>query len=198
MSKILTSFLWLYYHQRQSYKLVGRRGAGLFLSLLTFARPLIYHETIYPYTNFKPRGCQNQILFYFIHPVQVSTLNTLVLWGKSQVELKWVIYFHTQDFGFKVLALYLNVLTILWKPVGCCRKHVFEVPMAFCMSQERNPGAAAACPTSCTGDRERLVCGSDGNIYRSECEMKMLNCGWANNYLHSYIHLSILRGSSRK
>ncbi|XP_054274244.1 serine protease inhibitor dipetalogastin [Macrosteles quadrilineatus] len=58
-----------------------------------------------------------------------------------------------------------------------CGKHVFEVPMAFCVSQERTPGAAAACPTSCAGERERLTCGSDGNIYRSECELKMLNCG---------------------
>lgn len=59
------------------------------------------------------------------------------------------------------------------------RKHVFEVPMAFCMSQERNPAGAdeGSCPTSCEKEKERLTCGSDGNVYRSECEMNMLNCG---------------------
>lgn len=64
-----------------------------------------------------------------------------------------------------------------------CGKHVFEVPMAFCLSQERNRvGTANACPVSCgdgkaTTDKDRPTCGSDGHVYRSECEMKMLNCG---------------------
>ncbi|KAE8749033.1 hypothetical protein FOCC_FOCC004200 [Frankliniella occidentalis] len=67
-----------------------------------------------------------------------------------------------------------------------CGKHVFEVPMSFCMTQERTSGgsggaaasaASASCPTSCDGEKERLTCGSDGNVYRSECELKMLNCG---------------------
>lgn len=69
------------------------------------------------------------------------------------------------------------------------RKHVFEVPMSFCMTQERTSGgsgaggagassAAAACPTTCEGEKERLTCGSDANVYRSECELKMLNCGY--------------------
>ncbi|XP_034256084.1 agrin [Thrips palmi] len=70
-----------------------------------------------------------------------------------------------------------------------CGKHVFEVPMSFCMTQERTSGgsgaggaasaASAACPTSCEGEKERLTCGSDANVYRSECELKMLNCGSA-------------------
>lgn len=60
-----------------------------------------------------------------------------------------------------------------------CGKHVFEVPMAFCLSQERNRvGSANACPVSCDKEKDRMTCGSDGNVYRSECEMKMLNCGW--------------------
>jgi len=59
-----------------------------------------------------------------------------------------------------------------------CGKHVFEVPMAFCLSQERNRiGSANACPVNCDKEKDRLTCGSDGNVYRSECEMKMLNCG---------------------
>ncbi|KPJ18481.1 Agrin [Papilio machaon] len=57
-----------------------------------------------------------------------------------------------------------------------CGKHVFEVPMAFCVSQERTSGGEY-CPTDCSGQKEKLVCGSDENIYRNECEMKMLNCG---------------------
>lgn len=61
-----------------------------------------------------------------------------------------------------------------------CGKHVFEVPMAFCLSQERNRiGSSNACPVNCDKEKERLTCGSDGNVYRSECEMKMLNCGSA-------------------
>lgn len=55
-------------------------------------------------------------------------------------------------------------------------KHVFEVPMSFCVSQERTSGADA-CPTDCSGQPEKLVCGADENVYRNECEMKMLNCG---------------------
>lgn len=59
-----------------------------------------------------------------------------------------------------------------------CGKHVFEVPMAFCLSQERNRvGSANACPVSCEKEKDRMTCGSDGNVYRNECEMKMLNCG---------------------
>lgn len=56
---------------------------------------------------------------------------------------------------------------------------MFEVPMAYCMTQERNPTGALGgiCPTSCENEKERLTCGSDSNIYRNECELKMLNCG---------------------
>ncbi|KOB64979.1 Agrin [Operophtera brumata] len=57
-----------------------------------------------------------------------------------------------------------------------CGKHVFEVPMAFCVSQERTSGSEP-CATDCQGQKEKLVCGSDENIYRNECEMRMLNCG---------------------
>ncbi|XP_063217417.1 agrin [Bacillus rossius redtenbacheri] len=55
-----------------------------------------------------------------------------------------------------------------------CGKHVFEVPMAFCMTHERT---ASSCPISCEAQPERHTCGSDGSIYRNECELKMLNCG---------------------
>lgn len=61
-----------------------------------------------------------------------------------------------------------------------CGKHVFEVPISFCMTQERTGGASnylGDCPTSCDNEEDKIVCGSDGNVYSSQCELKMLNCG---------------------
>ncbi|XP_037931362.1 agrin [Teleopsis dalmanni] len=61
-----------------------------------------------------------------------------------------------------------------------CGKHVFEVPLSFCMPQERNGNQIENCPTECpkSGDSaSQYVCGNDGNIYSSLCELKMLNCG---------------------
>lgn len=63
-----------------------------------------------------------------------------------------------------------------------CGKHIFEVPMSYCMSQEQRTANVAGnpvldCPTDCAKVPQQLVCGSDGNIYSSMCELKMLNCG---------------------
>ncbi|KAF5283957.1 hypothetical protein FQR65_LT13649 [Abscondita terminalis] len=57
-----------------------------------------------------------------------------------------------------------------------CGKHVFEVPMAFCSSQERT-SHSLSCPLGCANEIEKPTCGSDGNIYKNDCEIKMLNCG---------------------
>lgn len=63
-----------------------------------------------------------------------------------------------------------------------CGKHVFEVPISYCMSSEQRTGTTSNqvldCPTECTKQQQQLTCGSDGNIYSSPCEMKMLSCGW--------------------
>lgn len=57
-------------------------------------------------------------------------------------------------------------------------KHVFEVPMSYCVSLERTSGGQTnACPLDCKNEPEVPTCGSDGSIYRNECEMQMLNCG---------------------
>ena len=57
------------------------------------------------------------------------------------------------------------------------RKHVFEVPLAYCMSQERTSGSVQnECPTNCTKS-DQQICGSDSNVYSSECEMDLMNCG---------------------
>lgn len=57
-------------------------------------------------------------------------------------------------------------------------KHVFEVPMSFCLSQSQERHASSpACPANCEGEKERPTCGSDGYVYNSECELKLLNCG---------------------
>jgi len=55
-----------------------------------------------------------------------------------------------------------------------CGQHVFEIPITNCIPQER---AIANCPTNCEGAAKQEVCGSDGNIYSSPCELRMLNCG---------------------
>ncbi|CAH1111256.1 unnamed protein product [Psylliodes chrysocephalus] len=69
--------------------------------------------------------------------------------------------------------LYANVCRMKAKN---CGKHVFEVPMAYCASQERT-SHGSSCPTGCKNEIEKPTCGSDGYIYRSECELKLLNCG---------------------
>ncbi|EFA06028.2 Agrin-like Protein [Tribolium castaneum] len=69
--------------------------------------------------------------------------------------------------------IYANVCRMKSKN---CGKHVFEVPMAYCASQERT-SHSFGCPLGCGNEIEKPICGSDGYVYRHECEMKLLNCG---------------------
>lgn len=50
--------------------------------------------------------------------------------------------------------------------------------MSYCVSLERTSGGQTnACPLDCKYEPEVPICGSDGNVYKNECEMQMLNCG---------------------
>lgn len=55
-----------------------------------------------------------------------------------------------------------------------CGKHIFETPMVHCRPQERRTGG---CPITCEGVPNSPVCGSNGRLYDSECDMERLNCG---------------------
>ena len=54
------------------------------------------------------------------------------------------------------------------------RRHVFEIPITNCIPQER---ATSKCPSDCKDVQSDPVCGSDGNIYHSLCELQLFNCG---------------------
>lgn len=55
-----------------------------------------------------------------------------------------------------------------------CGKHVYEVPVPFCLNQLYR----TACPTDCANEDLEPVCGSDGNVYPNLCQMKKLTCGF--------------------
>ncbi|KAF2368556.1 Kazal domain [Trinorchestia longiramus] len=55
-----------------------------------------------------------------------------------------------------------------------CGRHIFETPMVHCRPQERTAGG---CPISCEAVPYDPVCGSNGRLYDSECDMERLNCG---------------------
>jgi len=57
-----------------------------------------------------------------------------------------------------------------------CGKHVYEVPAPFCL----NKLYRTKCPTSCDKENtnKKPVCGSDGQLYASKCELEKMTCGF--------------------
>lgn len=55
-----------------------------------------------------------------------------------------------------------------------CGRHIYEMPVPFCLNKMYKTN----CPVDCSDEKVDPVCGSDGNIYRNECELKKLTCGY--------------------
>lgn len=55
-----------------------------------------------------------------------------------------------------------------------CGRHVYEMPVPFCLNKMYRTN----CPMDCSDQKTEPTCGSDGNIYRNECELKKMTCGF--------------------
>ena len=56
-----------------------------------------------------------------------------------------------------------------------CGRHVYEVPAPFCL----NKLYRTKCPMDCSQEvKTKPVCGSDGQLYASQCEMEKMTCGF--------------------
>ena len=105
-----------------------------------------------------------------------------MLWNNKLLKLNW----NWILFSLYVLVALrcLQVSLILKSSYFFCRRHIFEVPVPYCLNRLYRTD----CPKDCSDEDTNQVCGSDGNIYRNECEMKKITCGWE---LSNKINLSI-------
>lgn len=55
-----------------------------------------------------------------------------------------------------------------------CGKHVYEVPAPFCLNRLYR----TKCPVDCGKEKQKPVCGSDGQLYASRCELDKMTCGF--------------------
>ncbi|XP_076061584.1 agrin-like [Oratosquilla oratoria] len=76
-----------------------------------------------------------------------------------------------------------------------CGRHVFETAMVHCRPQERLPGG---CPLTCDGEKLSPVCGSDGNIYDNDCDLRKLTCGTGSLSLVRPVPLEKCRNKFKK
>lgn len=49
--------------------------------------------------------------------------------------------------------------------------------MMYCAASQERTSHSLSCPSGCGNEKEKPTCGSDGYVYSSECELRLLNCG---------------------
>ncbi|KPP76782.1 hypothetical protein Z043_103845 [Scleropages formosus] len=69
-------------------------------------------------------------------------------------------------------------------PSSCLKDPCSEVTCSYgstCVQSSDGQSAKCMCPLSCEGQREQVVCGSDGKDYPSECELNKQACASQKN-----------------
>ena len=69
----------------------------------------------------------------------------------------------------------LQIASVKVEQVKILYLQVFDVPVPFCL----NKLYRTDCPIDCRAEEDDHVCGSDGNIYRNQCELEKITCGYA-------------------